>query len=224
MFLAAVTSVVLTTIATLYIQPKLMSTDFLVESLSKSLENNMLRKSTVKHYVETPITKKFELQPQVPYQKMVCGPRGVGKSTAVFKAMEGKRGVIHVKLSSCNAETFFSTVLNQLRFKHHEIPNDALLIQALLNIDERKGNKPTFIIEVNEKCKADDLSALLILLKDLGSDQNLATFIVVLSTSRALMLPIPLKELRVRVQTMENPPEHVIKSYLEKFLLNWMIL
>ena len=211
------TGSVFTAIAMLYIQPKLMFTDFLVELLSKTLEENMLHKLKVDHYVPTPTVKKLGLEPQPYHQTLVCGLRGVGKSTAVYKAMKGKSGVIHVALNSCNAETFCSSVLAYLSFKHHEIPNKVLLVKALEKIQTRKGNKPTFIEEVNEKCSVKELTSLLLVLKDWGSDRKLARFIVVLLTSpAALLLPIPLVELRVMVQSVEDPPEDTIKCYFEQ--------
>ena len=178
----------------------------------------MLDKLEVEHYVPTPTVEELELKPQPYYQTLVCGPRGVRKSTAVYKAMEGKSAVIHVALCCCIPETFLSAVLKSLRFKHHEIPDEVLLIQALENIMKRGGNKPTFIVEVNEKCNEKELTLLLLLLKDWGSDRKLARFIVVLSTSRAaLLLSIPLKELRVMVQSVEDPPEDTIKRYFEQY-------
>ena len=86
----------------------------------------------------------------------------MGKSTAVYKAMEGKSAVIHIALHSYSAETFFSAALKSLGFKHHEIPDETLLIQALENIKKRGGNKPTFIVEVNEKCNEKELTSLLL--------------------------------------------------------------
>ena len=64
----------------------------------------------------------LKLQPQPHYQKLVCGPRGVGKSTAVHRAMEGKSGVGYIcsiNFASCSTEAFFFAVLESLRFKHH---------------------------------------------------------------------------------------------------------
>ena len=177
----------------------------------------MFDKLEVEHYVSTPTVEKLELKPLPYYQMLVCGPRRVGKSTAVYKAMEGKSAVIHIALHSCSVETFFSAALKSLRFKHHEIPDETLLIQALENIKRRGGNKPTVMVEVNEKCNEKELTSLLLRFKDWGSDRNLARFIVVLSTSRAaLLFSIPLNEVRVIVQSVEDPPEDTIKSYFEQ--------
>ena len=176
----------LTAVATLYthiyINRKPVDTNSLVKSLSKMLENNILEAMAVDYLVPTPAISQLALQPRSSYQTMVCGPRGVGKSTAVYKAMEGKKGVVHIPLRSCNQNHFFSTALQRLKFKHHEVADEVFLTQALEDIRHRKGNKTTFIVEINEKCSEKELTSLFLLLKHLASDQGLATFIVVLST------------------------------------------
>ena len=48
---------------------------------------------------------------------------------------------------------------------------------------DEKGIKPTFVVDVNEKCSEKELMAILIELKILVADRNLANGVVVLSTS-----------------------------------------
>lgn len=104
-------------------------------------------------------------------------------------------------------------------FRHSDIPSKELIRQALDAIHDRRGNKPTFIIEVNEKCDEKQLTQLLLQLKEWGSDRNLARFIVILSTSQAaLLVPIGLHELRADCVSIDDPSEDVIKCYLEQCL------
>ena len=136
--------------------------------------------------------------------------------------MESEKGVVHVALSPCSLENLYSSILATLRFKHENIDSKTLIMQALEDIRERRGNKPTFIVEVNERCGEQELTQLLLELKDLGSDRDLAKFIVVLSTSRAVLLvPISLHELRVLCESVEDPSEDIIEQYLRKYLVQF---
>jgi hypothetical protein len=59
--------------------------------------------------------------------------------------------------------------------------------------------RPVFVIELNAKMEPAALSDLLLAIKQLGFEENLATFVVVLSASwSALGLPINIQELRVK--------------------------
>ncbi|MGJ8945943.1 hypothetical protein AB9K17_23930, partial [Salmonella enterica subsp. enterica serovar Kentucky] len=63
---------------------------------------------------------------------------------------------------------------------------------------DEKGIKPTFVVDVNEKCSEKELMAILIELKKLVADLNLANGVVILSTSRAaLLVPVTAPTLRV---------------------------
>lgn len=201
------------------------STSFLVGSLSNTLESNMLEELQVEKFVHTPIVEGLKVRltsTKARSQTLVCGPRGVGKSTAVYKAMEGEKGVVHVALSPCSLQNLYGSMLTTLRFKHENIDGKTLIMQALEDIRKRRGNKPTFIVEVNEKCGEQELTQLLLELKDLGSDRNLAKFIVILSTSQAaLLVSISLDELRVVCESVEDPSEDIIEQHLRKYLVHF---
>lgn len=115
----------------MYIERRKLSTDFLVSTLSKTLEDNHLKKMNVKNLVCTPVMGDLKL---LKSEQLICGLRGVGKSTAVHMAMESKKGVVHVALSPCRLENFYSSILETLRFRHSNIEDKVLIRQTLEEI------------------------------------------------------------------------------------------
>ena len=45
---------------------------------------------------------------------MVCGPRRVGKTTVMQKALEGEVGVMYLQLDPRNVDNFYSSVLDNV--------------------------------------------------------------------------------------------------------------
>ena len=72
-------------------------------------------------------------------------------------------------------------------------------------------------MEVNDQCKIEYLTPIVIQLKEWCSDDQLPNFVLVLSSSRlALLLPIGLTALRVRELHIGDPDEKVMFEYLDK--------
>ena len=105
---------------------------------------------------------------------LVCGPKGVGKTTAVHKALEGEPGVVHVPLDPCTVDNFYSSILHLVGSKYHDIDKISLVQNALQCIREWKGKKPT---------DSDNLKDLIVEPKLLGSEYRLANFFLITSTS-----------------------------------------
>ena len=150
---------------------------------------------------------------------MVCGLRGVGKTTVMQKAFENEVGVIHVQLDPCSVDRFYSSILEYVNFKHEGIEKASLVKKALEEIKTRGGKKPCFVLEINEKCDAHQMMSVLVEMKHLVEYSHSANVFIVISTSRAsLILPVSLTELRVMTVEVDDPPREVIESYCDKRL------
>ena len=150
---------------------------------------------------------------------MVCGPRGVGKTTLVKWLLRGERGMIHIPLEPCSVDQFYLSILQLLQCNFEGMDKKNLVERSLLHIHTRGGRKPTFVVEVNEKCDASQMMQLLVEMKTLGSDLKLANFLVVVSTSRAaLLIPVTPSELRVLTFHVDDPSEEIIHGYLDNKL------
>ena len=208
----------------LKLEKKKESTDDQVEILSEVLEGAVLSKVLVDYLVSVPNMETIDRfnknasRPQLQSPTyMIYGPRGVGKRTAMQKALEKEKSVIHISLDPCTVENFYSAVLHNVNYKYDGI--DSLVKKALQLIKEKGGRKPTFLIDVNDKCKPDALMHLILELKTLGFEDRLANFFTVLSTTRvSLFLPISLRELRVHIVHLEDPPNKSIQEYLSIYL------
>ena len=103
--------------------------------------------------------------------------------------------------------------------KHHDIDKKAIVAKALGKIQKRGGKKPTFVVEVNDQCTAESLTPVVIQLKEWCSDNRLANFVLVLSSSRsALLIPIGLSLLRINELHIGDPEEKVIFDFLYQYL------
>ena len=152
---------------------------------------------------------------------LVHGPRGVGKTTLTQHSLNCVKGVVHIQPNPLTVKNFYESIFEYVDFKTQSESHAALVIHALKKIKaDEKGIKPTFVVDVNEKCSEKELMAILIELKKLVADLNLANGAVILSTSRAaLLLPVTLHELRVRPVNISDPPRRTIVNFLEKHLV-----
>lgn len=152
---------------------------------------------------------------------LVHGPRGVGKTTLVQHSLNCVKGVVHIQPNPLTVKNFYKSICEYVDFKTQSESHAALVIQALKKIKaDEKGIKPTFVVDVNEKCSEKELMAILVELKKLVADLNLANGVVILSTSRAaLLLPVTLHELRVNPVNITDPPRGTIVNFLEKHLV-----
>ena len=152
---------------------------------------------------------------------LVHGPRGVGKTTLMQHSLNCVKGVVHIQPNPLTVKNFYESIFEYVDFKTQSKSHAALVIHALKKIKaDEKGIKPTFVVDVNEKCSEKELMAILIELKKLVADLNLANGAVILSTSRAaLLLPVTLHELRVRPVNISDPPRRTIVNFLEKHLV-----
>ena len=152
---------------------------------------------------------------------LVHGPRGVGKTTLTQHSLNCVKGVVHIQPNPLTVKNFYESIFEYVDFKTQSESHAALVIHALKKIKaDEKGIKPTFVVDINEKCSEKELMAILIELKKLVADLNLANGAVILSTSRAaLLLPVTLHELRVRPVNISDPPRRTIVNFLEKHLV-----
>lgn len=152
---------------------------------------------------------------------LVHGPRGVGKTTLMQHSLNCVKGVVHIQPNPLTVKNFYESIFEYVDFKTQSESHAALVIHALKKIKaDEKGIKLTFVVDINEKCSEKELMAILIELKKLVADLNLANGAVILSTSRAaLLLPVTLHELRVRPVNISDPPRRTIVNFLEKHLV-----
>ena len=154
---------------------------------------------------------------------MLCGPRGVGKTTAMIMAFKGKKGVLRIQPDPVTVEKFYSALVGFGYLKETGLNPEKVVRGAFEAIKERGGGPPTLLIELNEKCTAKQLELLLVELKKIVTEDKLANCFIVASTSRAsLLLPVTLGELRVKSYVLKDPSEELIKKYLDKQLSSVM--
>ena len=94
------------------------------------------------------------------------------------------KGVVHIQPNPLTVKKFYESIFEYVDFKTQNESHAALVIHALKKIKaDEKRIKPTFVVDVNEKCSEKELMAILIELKKLVADLNLANGVVILSTS-----------------------------------------
>ena len=112
---------------------------------------------------------------------MVCGPRGIGKSTAVYHALKKEKGVVHLNLTTGTLDEFESQILETVDFKSYDLKKVNMIHKALLDIRRRGKKTPIFIVEVNNQCTSKHIFDLLVHMKEWSSDKPLAKFVVVVT-------------------------------------------
>ena len=191
-----------------------------IRKLSYALEKAKMTDPDIKHYVPVRAVTEINVRRHIQGSTiLVHGPRGVGKTTVMTATLHGIEGVVRIQPNPLEVENLYNSILSRVGFKAQDKACDTLVISALEEIQNRGGTKPTFVVEVNEKCNEKQLMAILIELKKLVADSNLSSGFVVLSSSRAaLLLPVTLHELRVYPVSVSDPPPRTIMDYLEKHL------
>ena len=161
--------------------------------------------------------------PRVNETIMICGPRGVGKSTLVSSSLAGIAGVVHICVEGkCAMDDFETNILEVVKFKSSDLPKKNLIHQALCDITNRGRNPPIIVVEVNSQCDDRSLCELLLRMKEWGADENLAKFVIILSLTRAaLTIPIGLSELRVNSISIKDPSKDIIAGLLHRFLTKY---
>ena len=195
-----------------------------VDQLSDALQKATMDEYDKEKYVPVPSGDELYITMQALESHstlLVHGPRGVGKTTLTQHSLNCVKGVVHIQPSPLTVENFYKSIFEYVKFKTQSELHTTLLIHALKKIKaDEKGIKPTFVVEVNEKCSEKELMPILIELKKLVADSHLANGAVVLPTSRAaLLLPVTLDELRVRPVNISDPPRRTIVDFLEKQLV-----
>lgn len=197
-----------------------------VDQLSDALQKATMEEYDKESYVPVASRDKLYIAMQAlsdlnNLTLLVHGPRGVGKTTLTQHSLNCVKGVVHIQPNPLTVKNFYESIFEYVDFKTQSESHAALVIHALKKIKaDEKGIKPTFVVDVNEKCSEKELMAILIELKKLVADLNLANGAVILSTSRAaLLLPVTLHELRVRPVNISDPPRRTIVNFLEKQLV-----
>ena len=157
------------------LQDKKSSTDAEVEQLCRAFESATFNADEVPGFVPVPSVTKLKEWKEVCDQMehanlMVCGPRGVGKTTLVKSLLRGERGMMHIPLEPCSVDHFYWSILEVLQCKFEGIPPKALVKRSLSHIHKKGGRKPTIVVEVNEKCDARQMMQLLVEIKTVGTD------------------------------------------------------
>ena len=93
---------------------------------------------------------------------MVCGPRGIGKSTAVYHALKKEKGVVHLNLTTSTLDEFESQILETVDFKSYDLKKVNMIHKALLDIRRRGKKPPIFIVEVNNQRTSKHIFDLLV--------------------------------------------------------------
>ena len=119
--------------------------------------------------------------------RIVCGPRGSGKSTLVCEVLQKEKGVVHLRVEGGTSE-FASAVLQAVGLPYCPtgIEPTELIHTALKHAKSQKGgNKLSiFLIELDVRVEGKHLEELLLLLKSWGDDQRLVKCVIVLSSSQ----------------------------------------
>ena len=96
---------------------------------------------------------------------MICGPKGVGKTTVMLKVLHGEPGVMHISYDPCTVDNFYTSLLSGVCYKYEQVDKASLVIKALRQIKDKGGRKPTFLVDLNEKCDTEQPMHLLVVMK-----------------------------------------------------------
>ena len=150
---------------------------------------------------------------------IVAGTRGVGKSTLVKSCFKGETTVLSSGGVPISKEDVFQGLLEQLSMTVDKIAA-ASTIKLILTMAKRNNyKKPTIIVEVNGSWESSDLRDFLISLKCMGADEELASFIVVISAElSSYNININYKDLRCDiVYVPEASEEEAKKFFINRF-------
>ena len=162
---------------------------------------------------------KEDIESETIQTLIVSGPRGCGKSTLVQQVLQDKARVVAVAVDESGVEGFEMSIVGALIASSHiteHIPHTTLVTSALTKLQNERGEMPTIIMEVNERCTGDQLEKILLFLKYLGDDQHL---VVVLSSSRtALELLIGIDKLQAKYRMVDDLTVEEAREFLIQLL------
>lgn len=138
---------------------------------------------------------------------LVHGERGSGKTVAVRLALHAQTPVVHVKLWTQDLDSPLKALSRAIiDAAGVDVPPGGATLVAEDALRRLKGNgwgvrgarAPIVVIELDKRCTAAQLQAVLLTCKRWGDDENLAKFVVEAPSARiARGLPISLADLRV---------------------------
>ena len=147
---------------------------------------------------------------------VVTGPRGSGKSVAVHTAFIGHKRTVIASFKS-SVENFARDVLSNVNVNVKFIPGTSPASCVLESALRQLSEPPTIIVEVDSTVEPQALEELLVWLKIMCHDQQLARFVVVLSVSQVLSgVRITPEELRCRLLAVGDLNNYQVKEYLTK--------
>ena len=183
-------------------------------ALRKLLESNLLGKPTS---LSNQGSKR-----KIILTKVVCGPRGCGKSTIVSEIFDKVPSVVRVLFDGTSQDDLANAIFTSLSVvcPAHSAP--ANFLECVLEKFKSQGYRlPTLIIEVDKRFGPERLENLLLTCKRLGSDLNLAIPIVILSSSRAAFgMHINAFELRAEYIEVNDLSVEESQIFLHKALEN----
>ena len=116
-----------------------------VDKLSKALEEATLEDDCVNNFRPVPsigdiqhLSRSLNIMNFVP-SYMACGPRRVGKTTAMLMAFKDTRSVLYIQPDSVAVENFYASLMNFARLKDSGINKQSLVQEALIAI--KKGGE-----------------------------------------------------------------------------------
>ena len=174
-----------------------------------------------------------------PLTRIVCGPRGSGKSAAVINLLKGRKGVVHVHIrDNDDIGDLVKQVLRSLSLPVPDNTDKACLLEgALQDIQEKpkrwfvdfptsilpegspddKTPQPILVVDVNPRVESKCLDDMLLLLKSWGSDSGWIKPIVILTSMRGTLgLHRPRLELRTEFFKIDDLNEEECELYHEK--------
>ena len=147
------------------------------------------------------------------YTLIVSGAHGSGKSTAVKKAFE-KRGNTVVGKCLGSWDDYLRALVKQLGVDHiPQVTSERHIVEGAL---AKLRVTPTLIVEMDTRCTPEQLETVLLDIKRLSYEEQLAKFVVVVSSLRilnSLMIGIP--ELRCDYCQVGNLSKDEAKEFLE---------
>ena len=116
--------------------------------------------------------------------KIVCGPRGCGKSMLIAHILKDESAVVPVFFKGKDDNDFAMAVFQSLKIT---LPTNSDAVTFLRDVLSSLPKRPIFLVEVDKRFASESLEELLLLMKHLGDDSKLVEPIVVLSSSRSAL-------------------------------------